>query len=261
MTAFIRNFVRKTKRHEMKTITCLLAACAICLNAFAWQTVERSRLIDNWFLGWRMGLSARPSHTAMLQHLNPGLGVELGRYLTPAYGLGIQVQAALDDGLSLAETGLAVKGTALLLAHYVNLNHLVCGYNGRPDIFEITAVAALGWGHRFEKRTADYRTANYLSSRFALQFAVNPGRKRAWQVFAEPFLSYEMRGTSTDYQPYFNVNRAQLGLAVGASYRFKNSNGTHHFKWARLYDQVEVDALNAKINELRRQLQQASQKP
>lgn len=243
----------------MKTITCLLAACTIGLNAFAWQTVERSRLTDNWFIGWRMGLSARPTHTAMFRNLNPDPGVELGRYLTPAYGLGIQMQMALDDGPNSTETGLAVKETTLLLAHYVNLNHLVCGYNGRPDIFEITATAALGWGHRFEKQPTDYRTNNYLSSRFSLQFSVNPGAKRAWQAYLEPFIAYRMQGTSTDYQPYFNVNRAQLGLAVGAAYRFRNSNGTHHFQWARLYDQVEVDALNAKINELRRRLEEAEQ--
>lgn len=233
-----------------------MAFCLISLHAFPWQTVERSRLTDNWFVNLSTGCYAHSSHTVVFRHLNPSITIGIGRYLTPVYGLELQSTAAFDDGPDGTENGLAVKQSFLLLNHHINLNHLICGYNGRPDIFEIIATAGLGWQHSFEKHPTDYRTTNNLASRFALQFTYNPGCKRAWQLFLEPSLTYEMKGTSTDYQPYFNVNRSQIGLSVGVAYRFKNSNGTHHFKWARLYDQVEVGALNAKINELRRQLRQ-----
>ena len=40
---------------------------------------------------------------------------------------------------------------------------------------------------------------------------------------------------------------------AGVTYHFKTSNGTHHFAYARLYDQGEVDGLNDKINKMRRE--------
>ena len=38
---------------------------------------------------------------------------------------------------------------------------------------------------------------------------------------------------------------------MGLVYKFRNSNGTHNFKNAELRDQYEIDILNAKINDLR----------
>ena len=53
----------------------------------------------------------------------------------------------------------------------------------------------------------------------------------------------------------YNANRAAFELAAGLTYHFKNSNGTHSFVVARLYDQNEVDGLNAQINSLRNDLE------
>ncbi len=217
-------------------------------------TVLGSKRTDNWFVGVSTGASAPSTHAAVLQSMSTRVGVEVGRYFTPAYGLGIQSYAALGRVSGYAHTPLAVKETQILLTHYVNLNNLTGYYSGRPDVFEVTLTAGIGWGHLFTKGETDPHTTNYLTSRVGLQTALNLGRSRAWAVRVEPFLEYRMHGTGTEFQPYFNVNRSHLGLLVGTTYRFRNSNGTHHFRTARLYDQVEVDALNAKINQLRERI-------
>ena len=51
-----------------------------------------------------------------------------------------------------------------------------------------------------------------------------------------------------------NKNYAGFEIQAGITYHFKNSNGTHHFALAKLYDQAEVDGLNGQINDLRAQL-------
>ena len=50
-----------------------------------------------------------------------------------------------------------------------------------------------------------------------------------------------------------NKNYAGFEVQAGITYHFKNSNGTHHFTIVKPYDQAEVDALNAQINDLRAQ--------
>ena len=52
----------------------------------------------------------------------------------------------------------------------------------------------------------------------------------------------------------YNVNHASLELLAGVTYHFKNSNGLHHFGLVKAYNQTEVDALNARVNELRGEL-------
>lgn len=52
----------------------------------------------------------------------------------------------------------------------------------------------------------------------------------------------------------YNINNSGVQLNVGVIYKFKNSNGTHNFTIAQVRDQAEIDGLNAKINDLRNDL-------
>jgi outer membrane protein OmpA-like peptidoglycan-associated protein len=49
----------------------------------------------------------------------------------------------------------------------------------------------------------------------------------------------------------YDINRSVFSLKAGLNYKFGNSNGSHNFVKAQLRDQAEIDGLNAKINELR----------
>lgn len=220
----------------------------------AHYTVERSTMRDNWFVNLNTGITGPSSHAAFFEHLTSSIGLRTGRGLTPSYALALHLQTFFGPTPGSPQTDLSVHSTHLSLEHVVNLNNWICGYNGRPDVFEIFAIAGLGWGHDFQRKPFDYHKNNYLTSRFEFQFCVNFGKQRAWQVSLSPYIIYRMSGQTDGYQPYFNINHSHMGLQAGVTYRLGNRNGTHSFQPARLYDQVEIDVLNAKINDLQEEV-------
>jgi len=127
----------------------------------------------------------------------------------------------------------------------LNFNNWFAGYAGTARPFEVNAIAGLGWFHTFGRDTK----TNWLSSKVGLDFALNFGSDKQWQVYLEPALVYFIGGEHTKIQ--YNLNRAMFQANLGLVYKFGNSNGTHNFKIAELRDQAEIDGLNAKINELR----------
>ena len=66
-------------------------------------------------------------------------------------------------------------------------------------------------------------------------------------------MNYALNGDGYQGVQY-NIDRSAFQLNVGLVYKFKNSNGTHNFAIATGRDQSEIDALNAKINSLRSDL-------
>ena len=86
-----------------------------------------------------------------------------------------------------------------------------------------------------------------MTAKTGLTFAYNLGEKRAWQLYVEPAVLWNLtHGPGDAIQ--FGKQAAQLGLFVGLNYKFKTSNGTHNFKvW-------NVGELNDEINSLRDQL-------
>ena len=115
---------------------------------------------------------------------------------------------------------------------------------------ELTALGGLGWGHSYGDSRGHY---NDFTSKMALDLAVNLGRERAWQLYLEPSIVYNMNRANGIA---FNVNKSGVGVALGLNYKFPNSNGTHNFKVVTMHDQYEVDQLNRQLNELRYDVQE-----
>jgi outer membrane protein OmpA-like peptidoglycan-associated protein len=132
-----------------------------------------------------------------------------------------------------------------------NLSNLFAGYPGEPRAFELIALGGFGWEHDFNHLP---RT-NGLNSKVALDFAFNLGAAKAWQLYIEPALTYCLHdwydGQDVGVPFQYNLNRSVFSVKAGLNYKFGTSNGTHNFANAQLRDQSEIDALNAKINELR----------
>ena len=132
----------------------------------------------------------------------------------------------------------------------VNFTNLFCEYN--PDRrFEVGAEAGIGyWITYGDKRiiqTSNTGDDTELTAKTGLTFAYNLGEKRAWQLYVEPAVLWNLtHGPGDAIQ--MGKHAAQLGLFVGLNYKFKTSNGTHNFKvW-------NVGELNDEINSLRDQL-------
>ena len=178
----------------------------------------------------------------------------------------------------MARTNTFAKALNVNLLAKVNLSNLFGGYKGEPRTFEVSALYGFGWGKGFGRYNrwntgqetasgfygSDYAEgnatpfgleaaelfgndgANELNSKAALNFAFNLGAAKAVQIFVEPSITFS---GLKDFK--YNVDRSTVQLNAGVDYKFKNSNGTHNFKLARLYDQDEIDRLNGIINDLR----------
>ena len=179
----------------------------------------------------------------------------------------------------MVRTNTFAKALNVNLLAKVNLSNLFGRYKGEPRTFEVSALYGFGWGKGFGKYNrggwdgdilttgfigsdfaeglaTPYGTeaailfgndgANELNSKAALNFAFNLGAAKAVQIFVEPSITFS---GLKDFK--YNVDRSTVQLNAGVVYKFKNSNGTHNFKLARLYDQDEIDRLNGIINDLR----------
>ena len=235
----------------MKKITLFLAAVAVAVSASAQKTVVTgNKAADNWYVGGHLFGATPMTGNASFKDFREGIGVRVGKNMNTVFGLALEGQATTafgDDNLYKTKTFVNVLDVNLLSTW--NLSNLFAGYQGQPRPFEVIAVGGFGWGHTF-----GISKYNDIHSKVGVDFAINLGEAKAWQIYIEPSLSYALHawdeGTcDADINKFqYNINNAEFQVAVGVNYKFGNSNGTHNFAIEQLRDQAEIDALNAKIN-------------
>jgi outer membrane protein OmpA-like peptidoglycan-associated protein len=233
----------------MKKFLLTLAVAAMSAQFVSAQhTLVESKTTDNWYIGIEAGVSSKTTQSAVFKNLNPTAGLRIGRYFTPVFGFAVEGQVYFRDKQfnEFRDHKTVVRALNTNLLATVNLSSWFGGYNGKPRVCEVVAVAGPGWNHVFGQSEGAYK--NDLTAKAGLDVNFNLGASRAWQLFVEPAILYNL--TSYD-RTAFNVNNSALQLLVGLNYKFGNSNGTHNFAIAQLRDQNEIDQLNARINELR----------
>lgn len=114
-------------------------------------------------------------------------------------------------------------------------------------MFEVEAIAGIGWGHDFVNSGLGY-DKSYMVSRFGTSFNFNLGEAKAWTINVRPAIVYQMSGNRSQI---LNVNKSAIELLAGVTYHFASSNGKHYQTIQTPYNQAEVDLLNDAINTLR----------
>lgn len=231
----------------MKKIVIFAVLCMVTWTANAQNLISGTKFTDNWSIGINGGGITPLTHSAFFKNMRPTVGVELDKQLTPVFGLGFEGMWAINATPS--RTAFDFSNVSALAK--VNLNNLFGGYRGAPRVFEIEAVTGAGWLHYYVNGNGD---ANFISTKLGLNFNFNLGSAKAWTIAVKPALVYNLEGDN-HVGGYYNANIAAVELTAGLIYHFKGSNGKHHMTLAKPYNQMEVDGLNAKINELRTQLQ------
>ncbi len=263
----------------MKKFLTLFAAVAIAFSASAQEQskhglVAPSKAWDNIYVGVNGGVATKTLSNAWLKNLNPNLGLRVGRWFTPAIGLQFEGNIYLDQkAREDHKDGAMFIGDFKGAAHHddvfvkygsvnanvtLNLSNIVAGYYpGEPRDFEVIGLAGIGAGHVFGHSDNAARD-NKIISKLALDFTYNLGEKKAWAIYVEPALIYDIadddRCYDQDVAHNFNLARSAFQLNAGLTYKFLNSNGTHNFTLMQVRDQAEIDALNGKINDLRNEL-------
>ena len=228
----------------MKKSIILLACVLGAFSANAQTVIESTKFTDNWSVGINAGAVTPLTHSAFFKSMRPAFGVGFSKQLTPNFGLGFQGMGYVNT----TQSKTAFDASDVSLLGKVNLMNLFGTYLGSPRVFEIEAVAGVGWLHYYASGDGD---ENSWSTRFGLNFNFNLGESKAWTLGIKPAIVYDMQGDYNEAKSRFNANNAAFELTAGLTYHFKTSNGTHHFAKVRVYNQAEIDGLNSSINALR----------
>ena len=212
--------------------------------ANAQSVVEGTKLTDNWSVGVNAGGVTPLTHSAFFKGMRPTYGVGVSKQLTPIFGLGFQGMGYINTTSS--KTAFDASDVSVL--GKVNLMNLFASYTGEPRLFEVEAVAGMGWLHYYASGDGDQ---NSWATRFGMNFNFNLGESKAWTLGLQPAIVYDMQGDFNRAKSRFNVNSAAFEITAGLTYHFKTSNGNHYFTKVKVYNQAEIDDLNSSINALR----------
>lgn len=192
------------------------------------QAIKQDRFLDETYIGVTVGYD---SQVKPWNEIGITSGLRIGKFFTPQVGLEFEGQASFQDFYKRILTH-RVGANALL-----NLNYLG-GYH-EQDVVEVVPFVGIGW----QRDYLFYTNSMYTKAGIYLNFNLN----RCLYLSVIPSIGYVL---SPEMQ--YNVNKADLGLAVGLTYRFKNSHGTHNFALCdKAYTQIEYDVINGEVNRLR----------
>lgn len=199
--------------------------------------VGHSRFFDNTSIGLYGGIQ-----TNLHEWNDPNgavSGLWLNKEITPTFGLTIDAGTTWNNSRDWVSPRIktAVDHVYVMLAGRTNLFNLFGGYAVRP--FDIETVAGIGYGHAFGDLDQ-----NMLLVKGGLNFNYNFGTDKEWTVTVQPAVVW-----NTHRVPAWTSYAAVGQLTAGVTYRFKTSNGTHHFAVPVLYDNDEVNALRAALAE------------
>ena len=233
----------------MKKFIFMLVAMFATVTMSA-QTVEKSKFLDNTYVGLNGGVSAwlHPSHHGFdnFGHSIRGIGsLRLGKFVTPILGF------ELEGEVGMANRDKFVDHTLVSINMLFNMNNVFHPYRGEPDWVEFVPFVGIGWHHTYGSMVS-----NNIASKFGMQVNFHLDKAKAWQINVIPSINYIMTDDGFSMptnQPRFDVCRAHVNLQVGVTYKFKNSKKTHNFVVSPYcHTQKEFDDMNAKINELRK---------
>ncbi len=244
-----------------KNILTLAAILTAAVSANAQETLSNSKFFDNWQVGVKGGGFSWTTREAFIKNTRATFGAEIGKQISPAFRLGVEAMAYVRpvDFDNATEFGNFVDMSNVSLVGTVNLSNLIAGYKGTPRFFEVEGFAGLGWGHIYPQG-ADNRKApivlNGMTSQFGSNLLFNLGQSKAWGIKISPALIYFVDGVEnraeSNSQNELNLKKSWTQVTAGVVYRFKGSNGAHHF--TRPTNREELEALNKQLSGLREDL-------
>ncbi|EIW92033.1 OmpA family protein [Capnocytophaga sp. oral taxon 412 str. F0487] len=255
-----------------KTLLSIATVVAVITSANAQDMLSKSKFFDNWQVGVKGGGFSWTTREAFIKNTRATFGAEIGKQISPAFRLGVEGMAYVrpvqfDDD---PEFGNFVDMSNVSLVGTVNLSNLIAGYKGTPRFFEVEGFAGLGWAHIYPQG-ADNRKApnvlNTMTAEFGSNLLFNLGQSKAWGIKISPALVYGVDGVENRAESVssneLNLKNSWTQVTAGVVYRFKGSNGAHHFTTAtqnpdnsaelgRLRD--ELNSKNKELSDCQRQV-------
>lgn len=246
----------------MRKLLLLLALLLSAISADAQRYVEKPRFFDNWSFSLAGGMY----HPMFfdLKYLLDCSGyagaVELRKHVTPVLSVGVEADGYYRMDRKERQDPRSVVGTTV----HLNLMNLFGGYRGRPRVFEIETGVMPAWGHLYRGSAYEFfPDEDYFAAKFSVDLNFNLGKARAWALSLKPAAVCDITsraprpGSVTYHYDVFDLERMDLQLFVGFSYKFRNHGRGRHFKYATPgADNDELIRLNESINYLRSDVDQ-----
>lgn len=245
----------------MKKIILLAAVALGAMSAQAQQAVEVPKFFDNWSVSLVGGGTTPLQEIDEIGNVRGIVGIEIEKQVTPIFALGIEgnwgINTSYGEGVNVFDDQYVGAYGA------INLNKLFGACKSKTQLFEVEAVAGAGWGRYYDKNWNDENWAtgyaadhNFFATKAGLNLNFNVCK--AITVSLKPSVTWnmsdatqgslrEINGSSASAS--YDASYAKFNLMAGVTYHI----GAKGFKCVKPYDQAEVDALNAQINDLRAQ--------
>ena len=185
----------------MKKFLIALSMLAMGITSTQAQVAyEKAKAFDNVYLGVEGGVTG-PLNFKHFAPVNPAAGLKLGKQFSPVYGANLEGLAFFGDNrwqtgsLGFSNSHTVVRAINLGLNGTINFTNLFCEYN--PDRrFEVGAEAGIGYwityGDKHIIQTNNVGDDTELTAKTGLTFAYNLGEKRAWQLYVEPAVLWNL---------------------------------------------------------------------
>ena len=248
-------------------LTLAVVASALTANAQEEGGFYGNKFFDNCYIGLNGGIGSGTTHNPIFKNVNWNVGLRLGKFFSPIFGFGIEGNLYFNNrhgayvnpqGGNNLSGGNTIHYSNVGFFGQVNLMNAFSEYLGEPRKFEIFFVPGFSWGHNFGNNpTPEGTKMNTLNNKLALDFAYNFGKFQEWQLYLEPSINYCIAGVDHENDDRsnkivkYNINNSFLQLNLGLVYKFKTSNGAHNFMLIESCDPMELDELNAAVNDLR----------
>ena len=178
-----------------KFILSLMVMLTVMLSsANAQIAYQKADFLDNVYVGLNGGVSS-PLDFNSVTPFNAQAGVKVVKNWSPVFGTNIEGTAVFGDN-HFADSHTFVKATYVGLNGTLNLTNLFLNYN--PDkVFETSLEAGIGWIHNYHTPTPTNIDghANYLGAKTGVILAWNIGNNKAWQLYAEPSVYWNLSKT------------------------------------------------------------------
>jgi ompA family protein len=200
----------------MKRLLFTLLAAITLITARA-QYTAFPKFSDNWSATMAGGIVHPIVYEPQTQLLTHTFTMGMKKQLTSSFSLGLDLDyISWNNKLPRAR----YERTQILLVGGFNLGNLIYGYEGKPKSFDVEAKASAGWGHVFNMSRRHGEDANYLVSKFGVDFTYNFGSRRRWGIGVRPGVRFDLRNDGKSDYENFNANRAEFDISLGLTYRF-----------------------------------------
>ena len=230
-------------------LSVMLAGAAVAANAQSVSSISYGKFFDNWQVGVNVGGYTPTTGNAFFKSARPNFGVEVGKQISPSFRLGLDGTAYINNNSFGYSNPLAIEHVNVAMLGNFNLSNIFAGYKGEPRKFEVEAVAGPGWFHSFNP--GKNNDVSGMSVKFGANFLLNLGSSKAWAVKFSPSILYLIDKSIPQHANSLNSKYSFTQASLGLVYRFKGSNGAHHFTAAQASAPVVEDNSGPLREELR----------